>query len=141
MKKTLLFIFLSLLSGAMMPGSAQEVEKSNKMQWFKDARLGIFIHWGIYAVNGIDESWSFYNGYISYDDYMKQLKGFTASAYKPEEWASLIKESGAKYAVLTSKHHDGVALWDTKMGDLSVVKKSTAAKDLVTPCPEPGGNH
>lgn len=141
MKKTLLFIFLSLLSGAMMPGSAQEVEKSNKMQWFKDARLGIFIHWGIYAVNGIDESWSFYNGYISYNDYMKQLKGFTVSAYKPEEWASLIKESGAKYAVLTSKHHDGVALWDTKMGDLSVVKKSPAAKDLVIPCPEPGGNH
>jgi alpha-L-fucosidase len=133
MKKTLLFIFLSLLCGALIPISAQEAEKTNKMQWFKDARLGIFIHWGIYAVNGIDESWSFYNGYISYDDYMKQLRGFTASAYRPDEWASLIKESGAKYAVLTSKHHDGVALWDTKLGDLSVVKKSPAAKDLVTP--------
>lgn len=115
--------------------SAQETpkEKETRMQWFKDARLGIFIHWGIYAVNGIDESWSFYNGYISYDDYMKQLNGFTAASYKPDEWASLIKESGAKYAVLTSKHHDGVALWDTKMGDLSVVKKTPAKKDLVTP--------
>ena len=54
------------------PISAQEnttespQEKAARMQWFKDARLGIFIHWGIYAVNGIDESWSFYNGYISY---------------------------------------------------------------------------
>lgn len=115
--------------------SAQETpkEKETRMQWFSDARLGIFIHWGIYAVNGIDESWSFYNGYISYDDYMKQLNGFTAASYKPDEWASLIKESGAKYAVLTSKHHDGVALWDTKMGELSVVKKTPAKKDLVTP--------
>ena len=49
-------------------------------QWFKDAKLGIFIHYGIYAVNGIAESWSFYNNRISYEDYMKQLDGFTASA-------------------------------------------------------------
>jgi alpha-L-fucosidase len=55
---------------------------------------------------------------------MKQMNGFTASAYNPEEWASLIKESGARYAVITSKHHDGVALWDTKMSDLSVLKKT-----------------
>ena len=115
--------------------SAQESaeQKASRLQWFKDAKLGIFIHWGIYAVNGIDESWSFYNGYISYPDYMKQLKGFTAASYKPEDWASLIKESGAKYAVMTTKHHDGVALWDTKAGDLSVVKKTPAAHDLVAP--------
>ena len=74
MRKILLLVLLSLFSGATKPISAQEPEKSNKMQWFTDARLGIFIHWGIYAVNGIDESWSFYNGYISYDDYMKQLE-------------------------------------------------------------------
>ena len=134
-RKIIAFIFLVLLTGGTSGISGQETgkDKEKRMQWFKDARLGIFIHWGIYAVNGIDESWSFYNGYISYDDYMKQLNGFTASLYKPEEWASLIKESGAKYAVLTSKHHDGVALWDTKMGDLSVVKKTPAGKDLVTP--------
>ncbi len=134
-KKMLILILLALFAGSSNKVSAQEPEiaKEKRMQWFKNARLGIFIHWGIYAVNGIDESWSFYNGYISYDDYMKQLNGFTASAYKPEEWASLIKESGAKYAVLTSKHHDGVALWDTKMGELNVIKKTPAARDLVTP--------
>jgi alpha-L-fucosidase len=112
--------------------SGQEAT-DKKMQWFKDAKLGIFIHWGIYAVNGIDESWSFYNGYISYEDYMKQLNGFTAAAYNPAEWVSLIKESGARYAVLTAKHHDGVALWNTKQGELSIVKKSPAARDVVTP--------
>ena len=108
-------------------------EKTGRMQWFKDAKLGIFIHWGIYAVNGIDESWSFYNGYISYDDYMKQLKRFSASKYDPDMWASLIKESGARYAILTSKHHDGVALWNTNMNDLNVAKKAPAGRDLVQP--------
>jgi len=103
------------------------------MQWFKDAKLGIFIHWGIYAVDGIDESWSFYNGYISHDDYMKQLNGFTAENYDPEFWAKLISESGAKYAVITSKHHDGVALWDSKYGDLNVVDKTPAGRDLIKP--------
>jgi len=132
-RKLFLLFALSLLIAAINTLSAQQSGIDNKMQWFKDARLGIFIHWGIYAVDGIDESWSFYNGYISYDDYMKQLNGFTASAYNPADWASLIKESGAKYAVMTSKHHDGVALWDTKQGDLSVVKKTPAARDLVTP--------
>ncbi len=47
-----------------------------KMQWFKDAKLGIFIHWGIYAVNGIGESWSFFNGQISHEDYLKQTRWF-----------------------------------------------------------------
>jgi alpha-L-fucosidase len=108
-------------------------EKEQRMQWFADAKLGIFIHWGIYAVNGIDESWSFYNGKISYDDYMKQLKGFTAAKYEPDGWARLFKESGARYAVLTSKHHDGVALWNTQQSDLNVVKKTPAGRDLLTP--------
>jgi alpha-L-fucosidase len=115
--------------------SAQESseQKAERMQWFKDAKLGIFIHWGIYAVNGIDESWSFYNGYIPYADYMKQLKGFTASQYDPNYWASLIKESGANYAVLTAKHHDGVALWNSKAGNLNVVEKTPASRDLISP--------
>lgn len=135
MKRKILFLFLVTAVNSFYISSGQETAqaKSERMQWFHDSKLGIFIHWGIYAVNGIDESWSFYNGYISYNDYMKQLNGFTASNYKPEEWAKLIKESGAGYAVITTKHHDGVALWDTRAGDLSVVKKTPAARDLIAP--------
>lgn len=127
MKKTLLFILLTTQIFAQAPPD------TSKLKWFNDAKLGIFIHWGIYSVQGIDESWSFFNGYISHDDYMKQLNGFTAKNYRPDEWVKLIKESGAKYAVLTTKHHDGVALWDTKLSDLSVVKKTPAQRDLVRP--------
>jgi len=85
-----------------------------KMQWFADAKLGIFIHWGIYAVEGTSESWSFHSRNTTYPYYMSQLKGFGAEKYDPKAWAALIKESGAQYAVITTQHHDGVALWDTK---------------------------
>lgn len=132
MKKIILFL-LSILF--VIPLFAQETatEKAERMQWFEDAKLGVFIHWGIYSVNGIDESWSFYNDYISHNDYMKQLDGFTAKNYDAATWAKLIAESGAKYSVITTKHHDGVALWDTKCGDLNVVEKTPAKKDLIKP--------
>ncbi len=102
-------------------------------EWFKEAKLGIFIHWGIYAVDGIAESWSIAGGAYSYDDYMKQLEGFTAKNYDPKKWAKLIKAAGANYAVLTSKHHDGVALFDTKHTDLNVVERTPAGRDLIAP--------
>lgn len=113
--------------------AASPQNDDDRMKWFADAKLGIFIHWGIYAVNGIDESWAFYNELIGYDDYMKQLQGFTASAYDPDRWVRLIKESGARYAVITSKHHDGVALWDTRMSRLNTVDTTPAGRDLIKP--------
>jgi alpha-L-fucosidase len=125
----LLLINVSVFSQAKINPDSIE----NKMQWFADAKLGIFIHWGIYSVDGIDESWSFHNKKISFEDYMKQLKGFTASKYDPEKWATLIKESGARYAVLTAKHHDGVALWPTKQDHYNVVKNTPAKRDLLKP--------
>lgn len=109
-------------------------EKTKKMEWFKDAKLGIFIHWGIYAVNGVSESWSFFNNYLNHDHYIKQLDGFTAANYDPQQWVKLIKESGAKYSVITSKHHDGVSLWNTKGENATTTLKNSAAKkDLLSP--------
>ncbi len=106
--------------------------QEDKMQWFQDAKLGIFIHWGIYAVDGIDESWSFYNGYISPEDYQDQTKGFTAANYNPQQWAKLIKDSGARYSVITSKHHDGFTLWDSPEANYSSVKSAPAKRDVLT---------
>lgn len=100
-------------------------------KWFQEAKLGIFIHYGIYAVDGVSESWSFYHNRVPYDKYMKQLDGFTASKFDADHWADIIAKSGAKYAVLTTKHHDGVALFDTKYSDLSVVKRTPAKRDII----------
>ena len=85
MKFKEIILLFGLIFSAAVQGSAQSKidpkEISNKMQWFADAKLGIFIHAGIYSVNGIDESWSFHNKKISHADYMKQLKGFTLKNY------------------------------------------------------------
>ena len=114
--------------------SAQEkLTKEERLEWFQDAKLGIFIHWGYYGVKGIGESWSMYHKRISYEDYMAQGKQFTAKNYNPEAWAKLFKKIGARYAVLTTKHHDGVALWDTKLSHLNVKEKTPAKRDLVAP--------
>lgn len=135
MKKNVLFA-LSLCFALLQSHAQQKINPESikeKMQWFADAKLGIFIHAGIYSVDGIDESWSFHNKKISHADYMKQLKGFTLKNYDPAAWADLIKETGARYAVITTKHHDGVAMYDTKMNDLSSVKATPAKKDMIAP--------
>jgi alpha-L-fucosidase len=133
MKKLLVaaILFFSLAASAQQkidPASIRE-----KMEWYSDAKLGIFIHWGIYAVDGVSESWSFHNGDVTWEAYMNQLKGFTASKYNPEQWADLIKESGARYSVITTKHHDGVALYDTKEKHYDVVDNTPAKRDLLAP--------
>ena len=135
MKKIVIIVLLTTFRVAAQPAdeSVNQIDNIEKMDWFKKAKLGIFIHWGIYSVNGISESWSFYNNYISHEDYIKQTNGFTASNYDPNYWANLIKESGAKYSVITAKHHDGFALWDTQFGAFNAVKHSSAKQDLISP--------
>ena len=106
-------------------------------KWFNKAKLGVFIHWGVYAIQKRGgESWPIANGEVSYNDYMTQIKDFTASQYDPDSWSDLIEKSGAKYAVLTTKHHDGVTLWPTKQGSPSVcsdVYQEGNCPDLVKP--------
>lgn len=144
-------IIVALLIGSLLPAispcrATQSIEPGSiapKMQWFADAKLGIFIHWGIYSVDGVGESWSFHNRLIPYATYMRQLEGFTASRYDPAAWADLIQRSGARYAVITTKHHDGVALWDTRMipgptrlapsAPLSVAARTPAARNVLGP--------
>ncbi len=101
--------------------------------WFEKAKLGIFLHWGIYSVKGIPESWSFFRGEISYSDYMAQAAGFSAENYDPTHWAKAFKAAGADYAVLTAKHHDGFALWDTDLSELNAVDGTPAGRDLIGP--------
>ena len=77
--------FLILFILPFLSFGQEREEFSNKMEWFQQAKLGIFIHWGIYSVDGISESWSFFNEYISHEDYMKQLNGFNAKNYNPKD--------------------------------------------------------
>lgn len=125
---------LGILLAASQINAQNNPPDDKKMEWFQDAKLGIFIHWGIYSVNGISESWSFFNNYINHENYMKQLNGFSASQYQPENWVKLIKDSGAKYSVITTKHHDGIALWNSKAEKATTIpQNSLAKKDVLTP--------
>ena len=126
-----LFTATTLIATSLRAENPQD--KAARMEWFSQAKLGIFIHWGIYSKGDMSESWPIFNGRISVADYMKQAESFTAEKYDPAYWAQLIRESGARYTVITTKHHDGFALWDTKAGDVSAVKSSPAGRDLIAP--------
>ena len=136
-KITAAFIAVLLFNTLATPINAQskinQDSIAQKMGWFEDAKLGIFIHYGIYAVNDVSESWSFHNKQVTWPAYMSQLSGFTASKYDPTAWANLFKEAGARYTVITTKHHDGVALWDTKEKHYDVIRNTPAKKDLIDP--------
>lgn len=135
--KNILLFAISWMTLANTPLQAETPEeKSARMEWFSRAKLGIFIHWGIYSKGETSESWAFHNKLVSLEDYMKQKDAFTAAHYDPAYWVQLIKESGAKYTVITTKHHDGFALWDTQSGDFSAVKSSPAGKDVLAPFAE-----
>ncbi|WP_108809120.1 alpha-L-fucosidase [Aquimarina spinulae] len=125
---------LVLLSiGNLIVAQNEKPTEKERLSWFEDAKLGVFIHWGYYGVNGIAESWSLYHKKISYEEYMKQGNGFTAKHYDPVKWAKLFKKIGARYSVMTTKHHDGVSLWDTQYSTLNVKEKTPANRDLIAP--------
>lgn len=88
-----------------------------KTDWFNEARYGMFIHWGAYAVAGRGE-WVRNRERIPQDEYQRlYAENFRAEKYDPLEWAALAKDAGMRYAVLTARHHDGFSLWPTKTND------------------------
>jgi alpha-L-fucosidase len=105
----------------------------------------MFIHWGVYAVpageyhgkpvEGYGE-WIMHHASIPVSEYKAFAKDFTASGYDPKAWAALAKEAGMKYVVITSKHHDGFALYDSTASDWNAVKASGAKRDLIAPLAE-----
>jgi alpha-L-fucosidase len=88
-----------------------------KLSWFNEARYGMFIHWGAYSVAARGE-WVANRERIPFDEYKERhVDNFHAEKYDPAAWAELAKEAGMRYAVLTTRHHDGFALWPTETND------------------------
>ncbi len=103
--------------------------RTKRTEWYRDARFGMFIHWGLYAIPACGE-WLRGSAELTAEQYEPYMDEFTAENYDPKEWARLAKKAGMKYAVLTAKHHDGFCLFDSKLTDF----KSTNApcgRDLV----------
>jgi alpha-L-fucosidase len=106
--------------------------------WFDAARFGMFIHWGLSSVRGWELSWPLVGGNpllpkcqsVSIDDYYASARSFDPQNYDPRGWAQLAKRLGMQYAVLTTKHHDGFALFDTQVADYSV-RRTPYGQDIV----------
>ena len=111
----------------------------NKIKWFKDARFGLFIHWGLYSAtegywNGIETEgiceWIASREKIPNVEYEKFAERLTCEKFEPKKWARLAKSAGMKYCVFTAKHHEGFAMYDTSYDDYSIVKRSPYGADV-----------
>ncbi|MCB0043708.1 MAG: alpha-L-fucosidase, partial [Caldilinea sp.] len=99
--------------------------------WFTHDRFGLFVHWGIYALPARHE-WIKHREMIPDDVYQRYFEHFDPDLYDPSTWAQIAKQAGMKYAVLTTKHHDGFCLWDSELTDYKATN-TPAGRDLVQP--------
>ena len=108
-----------------------EAQKAERMEWWTEARMGMFIHWGLYSM-GARHEWLMNIENMTDEEYRKYFENFDPDLYDPKEWARAAKEAGFKWVVITTKHHDGFSLWDTKHSDFKVTN-TPYGKDLLRP--------
>lgn len=142
MKKLLLSITLCSYCLLSIHGQTNAIVKGDRMEWWREARFGMFIHWGVYAVpagtykgqkiNRIGE-WIMNRGKIPVAEYEAFAKEFNPVKYDPDSWVRMAKDAGMKYIVITAKHHDGFALFDSKASKWDIVDATPYGKDLLKP--------
>jgi alpha-L-fucosidase len=148
MKKSL--FLLLLCSCSIFSLHAQTNSNDQRMEWWREARLGMFIHWGVYAVpagtykgqpiNRIGE-WIMNRGKIPVTEYQAFAKEFNPVKYDAEAWVKMAKDAGMKYIVITAKHHDGFALFNSKASKWDIADATPYGKDLLKPLAEACRKH
>lgn len=121
-------LMISQMLQAQLPKET-EAQKAERMKWWTEARFGMFIHWGLYALPARHE-WVKHHERMTNEQYQKYFENFDPDLYNPKEWARMAKEAGMKYVVLTSKHHEGFCLWDTRYTDYKSTN-TPVGKDLI----------
>lgn len=120
MKWTISLLFLlnvlPLFSQEQKIWDETKAEKEARLAWWRHDRFGLFIHWGTYSLAGRHE-WVKTRERISEEDYRKYFEHFNPDLYDPREWARMARAAGMKYAVITSKHHEGFTLFDSEFTD------------------------
>jgi alpha-L-fucosidase len=99
-------------------------------EWFQNAKFGMFIHWGVYSVLGEGE-WVMHQNKISVSAYEKIPPQFNPTEFDPAEWVALAKTAGMRYITITSKHHDGFAMFDSKVSDYDITDRTPYKKDVL----------
>jgi alpha-L-fucosidase len=142
--KRLLSLGLLLLSFTVSAQKNYLIEsksdKDARMDWWRDATFGMFIHWGAYAVpagiykdkpvKGIGE-WIMHNANVPIPEYEAFVKQFNPQDFNAKEWVAIAKNAGMKYIVITSKHHDGFCLWDSKITNYDIMDFSPFKRDIL----------
>jgi len=129
------FLALSLLlsmifaSAAGPPGVPPE--SPDRLQWFREAKFGLFIHWGVYSMIGREE-WARQLLQIPLKEYQYYADNFNPVGFDTDEWATLAKDAGVRYVIITSKHHDGFSIFDSAYTDYDVMN-SKYGKDILGP--------
>ncbi|MDW8320449.1 MAG: alpha-L-fucosidase [Armatimonadota bacterium] len=135
----IMFVMLAALNTtlAQPPGESPE-DFEKRTRWWREAKFGMFIHWGIYAVpaDATDlhgrktiAEWYLSNKQMQVRDYEKFAAQFNPMQFNAREWVRIAKEAGRKYIVITSKHHDGFCMFDTKLTDYNIVKATPFRRD------------
>ncbi|HVV05537.1 MAG TPA: alpha-L-fucosidase [Puia sp.] len=129
----------ALLEGAMAKGIADR----QRLAWWHDAKFGLFIHWGVYSLwagvyNGHEQAhggaeWIMNRSKIPVATYRQKAREFNPVRYDPDAWVRMARDAGMKYIVITAKHHDGFALFDSKASGWDVVDATAWGKDLLQP--------
>ena len=125
---------------AQAPDPESDQAKQARLGWFREAKYGLFIHWGLYAipagqwkgarVPGIGE-WIMFRARVPVPEYEKLAQSFNPVKFDADAWVALAKDAGMKYIVITSKHHDGFALFDSKVSRYDVVDATPFKRDIL----------
>jgi alpha-L-fucosidase len=133
--KRLILLLIYLLFFTVITGQTYST-KEEHLEWWKDARFGMFIHWGPVSLKGTEIGWS-RGKEIPIEEYDALYKQFNPVKYNADEWVKLAKDAGMKYIVFTSKHHDGFCMWDTKYTDHNIMNSPfhrDVMKELADAC-------
>jgi len=125
-------VLISLISSMTMAQESYHPTPGNleARQWFQDAKFGMFIHWSVYSVLG-DGEWVMNNQHIDKKNYGKLPAFFNPIEFNAAEWVKTAKDAGMKYITITSKHHDGFCMWNTKLTDWNIVDRTPYGKDVL----------
>ncbi len=129
--KKYVFLFLILFSINLYSQNYIPSEKNlEARKWFSDAKFGLFVHWGVYSILG-DGEWVMNNQNISIEEYEKLPSFFNPIEYNPREWVKTAKSAGMKYITITSRHHDGFSMFDTKANNYDIIDSSPYKRDIL----------
>ena len=131
MKKLVVLLSLALVTHTIISQEKYTPTKENleARTWFQDAKFGLFIHWGVYSNLG-DAEWVMQNQDIPIDRYELLPTFFNPIDFDAREIVDMAKNAGMKYITITTKHHDGFAMYDSKVSDYNIVKATPYGKDI-----------